>query len=104
MTRGLGWSLCAGALCLTALTQASNGALEPAEGLLQPFAGAVEGRYVDAGELISGPAPAPGTRRAQRWSAAQESELDALIVRPEARRGDYIDFGAEHSAWSRARD
>lgn len=103
MQRGFKWLVIAGLLTSPALTQTSRAALDTTGGVLQPYAGVPDGRFLDSGELHAGPAPAPGTRRSQRWQAARLSSLDALIERPAARRGDYLDHGAEHSAWSARR-
>lgn len=101
MVRGFGRSVLAGALLTAALAQAAHRADDVAEGVLQPYANVPEGRYMDASVLITASAPEAGTRRALRWRAALESNLGALIERPAALRGDYLDLGAEHSAWSR---
>jgi hypothetical protein len=96
--RGL-WIAC-GALACVALADGALRFDEDARGELQPYAQLSEGLYLDCGELISGPAPAPGTVRSERWQRAVDTGLDDLIVRPARRRGAYEDHAAEHSAWS----
>jgi hypothetical protein len=90
----------ASTLALAALTQGTWGTDAGTAGALQPYAELAEGRYLDAGELSSGPAPAPGTVRSERWERACELGLETLIASPEGRRGAYDDHGAVHSAWS----
>lgn len=89
-----------GAALLATLTQGEWGTNSGSIERLQPFGSVSDGTYIDTAELLTAPEPTPGTRRSQRWQVARESGLEELIVRPQTKRGDYFDCGAEHSAWS----
>ncbi len=66
---------------------------------LQPFGGREDGRYVDGADLRAHAGPAQGSPRRARWEAARERGLEALVVRPDTRRGAYRDANAVHAAW-----
>jgi len=100
MVRGRSPLMIASMLALATLTSGMWGSVSSGSRTLQPYAELAAGRYLDAGELFSGPAPSPGTPRSERWQRASEAGLEALITRPATRRGEYVDRGAVHSAWS----
>ena len=100
MVRGRSPLMIASMLALATLTSGMWGNASSGSETLQPYAELAEGHYLDAGELFSGPAPIPGTPRSERWQRASEAGLEALITRPATRRGEYVDQGAVHSAWS----